>query len=287
MNNSFVANAMNKAVQNFLSENATLGDSIQRPGQKSFTSDNVDAVKHAQEGYHRVKKAADFIFSFRSFCRQEGYNEYETGRYLSSLSATPDFQGCACNPAECSALAVYFTLRAKNLDQVNIAIVLDPENVQNRQVLHEFVIIGEVTGEATAVSFLLKDVDSFLSSNLLAQSDPPWVIDATLDLACPLVDYPQQLGNAISKITHEGDVLSKVRPPLGKVHHLGDRTLRRMGSERANKLLHLYQFGQEVEPMAMYNLIYAGKVVAIEVTPGSKRIEISENDGLISSGTFF
>ena len=287
MNNSFVANAMNKAVQNFLSTNATLGDSIQRPGRKSFASDDVDVVKEAQEGYHRVKKAADFIFSFRSFCRQQQYNEYETGRYLSTLSASTGFDGCACNPAECCALAVYFTLRAKNLDQVNIAIVLDPEDVEDRRVLHEFVIIGEVTGNKRAESFLLKEVESFLRSSLLPRSEPPWVIDATLDLACPLVDYPQQLGNAISKITHPGDVLSKVRPPLGKVHHLGDRTLRRMGSERSKKLLNLYQFGMEVEPMAMYNLIYSGKVVAIEVTPGSKRIEISENDGLISSGTFF
>ncbi len=287
MNNRFIANTVNAAVQNLLHHFDTLGNSFNDYSQADFFSKKKQTVRKAHNRYHQSKEASEFLFGFRSFCQKENYNEYETGRYLYNLCATSDFKGIAANPAECTALAIYIALKGRNLDQINRALVIDKGALIRKKVLHQFVIIGEVAGDNTSAEFPLCDVGNYLKNNLLPQSEPPWALDAAFNLACSLEQYPEKLGTAISLCTEVDSVFEKIRPPIAEVLGWTKDQTRILGSERAARVESLYQVGPEIPPMAFYNLVFGGNLLTQIVTPQSTRVNLSKNDGTLNSNDLF
>ena len=254
MKNSFIANSVNATVQGLLSQHNILGTSLNTYSQKHFFTDCVDKITQLHAEYPRLQKASDFLYTSREYCRLQNYNDYETGRMLFDHCMTPSLaeEGIAANAHECSALAIFSALSSTNLAQVNRAIVITPGNKPSRRILHEFVIIGEVTGNETCVVMTMSKIAHFLTENLLPQSEPPWVIDAAINIVCQLTEYTGQLGLAMT--AYKGQT----------------------GSQQP---LHI---GPEITPTSFYGLVINGDLLAVEVTPKSTRLKISENEGKLN-----
>ncbi|WP_354009536.1 hypothetical protein [Endozoicomonas lisbonensis] len=195
------------------------------------------------------------------------HNDYEAGRRLYDHCMTPGLaeEGIAANAHECTALVIYSALSSTNLVQVNRAIVLDPGRTPSRRILHEFAIIGEVTGNKTRVAMPMDGIAGFLTKKLLPRSELPWAVDAAFNVVCPLKDYINNLGQAISTVNQAGT----------------------SGQAEGNNRLPPLQIGPEITPMAFYALISGGHLLAIEVTQKSTRLNISENEGKLNYSDFF
>ena len=275
MKNSFVANAVNAAVQTVLGQCSTLGISFNIYSQKNLSCENVDEKTKEHTAYPRLKRAADFLYSFRHYCKLKNYNEYQAGYHLvDNYFLDPYPEEMAASAYECTVLAIYVALESGRLNQVNRALVIiDRGDSASKRVLHEFVIIGEITGDEICVEFPMGEVGSYVAKNLLYQSEPPWAVDAAFNLACPLAQYPHMLGQAVSSAA-------------------GGAALNQSGmgtpdTKTAQKSHVLYQIGPEITPMAFYALVSGGNVLTVEVTRQSKRLDISENDGVLNYNDFF
>ncbi|UYM15712.1 hypothetical protein [Endozoicomonas euniceicola] len=264
MKNSFIANSVNTTVQKLLGKHNILGTSLNIYSQKSFFMDHVGENIKQNAAYPRLKKASSFLYTSRKFCELRNHNDYETGRILFNHCMNPFLakEGIAANAHECSALTIFSALSSTDLIQVNRAIVTTPGNNPSGKILHEFVIIGEVTGNKTCVVMRMNDIAHFLAKNLLPRSERPWVVDAAINIVCPLTQYIEQLGLAISSVNLAAD-------------------------KEQTDGLHPLHIGPEITPMGFYGLISGGYLLAIEVTPKSTRLNISESKGELNYNDFF
>ncbi|MCW7552431.1 hypothetical protein NX722_07195 [Endozoicomonas gorgoniicola] len=174
-------------------------------------------------------------------------------------------EGIAANAHECAALVIYSALSCTNLVQVNRAIVMNPGQTPSRKILHEFAIIGEVTGNTTCVAMPANRIADYLTDKLLPMSEPPWAVDAAFNIVCPLKDYINYLSQAICNFI-----------PAEKIGSTG-------GNNRQPPLL----IGPDISPMAFYAMVSCGELLAVEVTPKSTRLKISENEGILNCNDLF
>ena len=290
MNNEYIAKTVNTEIQLRLRAFGNMQSSFNVYADADFLSKEPSQVIKAHEAYVGSKAAADYLFAFRKFCQAQNYNEYETGRYLFNQCYTKDFHSLYANPAECAAMAIYLALRKgrSTLDQVTHALVVEHHYERHlTKVLHQFAVVGEVPAHEEDIKVPLRRVGTFLHNRLPAQIDRPWAIDPTFNLVCPLSEYPELLGNAISLMTQEDSVFEKVRPPIATVMGWTERSVRVLGSAMEKKLKERYQIANSMQPMAFYNYVFNAELLLMLVTQRSERLEISENDGAIGSTTIF
>ena len=290
MNNESIAKSVNTEIQLRLRAFGNMQSSFNVYADADFLSKNPSLVLKAHEAYVGSKAAADYLFAFRKFCKERGYNEYETGRYLFNLCFTKDFNSLYANPSECTAMAIYLALRKghSTLDQVSHALVIDHHYKRHlTKVLHQFAVVGEVPAKNEDIKVPLRKVGTFLHNRLPAQIDQPWAIDATFNLTCPLSEYPTLLGSAISMMTKEDSVFEKVRPPIATVMGWTEKNIKVLGGATEKKLKDRYQIANSMQPMAFYNSVFNAELLLMLVTQRSTRLDISENDGAIGSSTLF
>ena len=267
MKNSFIANSVNRTVQSLLGEHNTLGTSFNLYSQKRFFLDQVHEKIQTHAAYPRLKSASNFLYSARKHSMLSNHNDYEAGRRLYDHCVAPysSDNGIAANAHECTVLVIYSALSGTSLVQVNRAIVMSPGKAPSRKILHEFAIIGEVTGNATCVEMPMDRIAVFLTTKLLPRSETPWAVDAAFNVVCPLKIYINCLGQAISNVAaaeESGQAAGyKKQPPL--------------------------LIGPEVSPMAFYAMVTGGDLLAVEVTQRSARLNISENEGNLNYNDFF
>ena len=265
MKNSSIAILVNRKIQRLLNQNNKLGTSFSLYSQKNIFTDQVheNTKKHAD--YHRLHNASSSLYTTREYSKHRNYNDFETGLMLFSRFTTPYLaeEEIAANAHECSALTIFLALSIPNLPipaQVNRAIVTNSgDNASD--ILHEFVIIGEVTGNGTCVKIPMDELKLFLRKNLLPQSEMPWGVDAAFNVVCPLKEYIEHLGLAISYATRTGR--------------------RALGSPK-NSLIS----AQDISLKALHAMISYGHLLAVEVTQKSKRLNISENEGKLNYSDF-
>lgn len=290
MNNESIAKTVNAEIQLRLRAFGNMQSSFNVYADADFLSKNPSLVLKAHEAYTGSKVAADYLFGFRKFCKEQDYNEYETGRYLFNQCFTKGFNSLYANPPECAAMAIYLALRKNHntLDQVSRALVIDHHYKQHlTKVLHQFAVVGEVPAKNEDIRLPFRKVGTFLHSSLPTRIDQPWAIDATFNLACPLSEYPTLLGNAVSLMTKEDSVFEKVRPPIATVMGWSEKNIRVLGSATEKKLKDRYQIANSMQPMAFYNSVFNAELLLMLVTQRSMRLDISENDGAIGSSTLF
>ncbi|MCW7554285.1 hypothetical protein NX722_17000 [Endozoicomonas gorgoniicola] len=266
MKNSFIANSVNRTVQGLLGEHNTLGTSFNLYSQKRFSLDQVHEKIQTHAAYPRLKSASIFLYAARHHSMMSNHNDYEAGRRLYDHCMTPYADnGIAANAHECAALVIYSALSSTSLVQVNRAIVLGSGDNPSRKILHEFAIIGEVTGNATCVTMPMDRIAVFLRKKLLSRSETPWAVDAAFNVVCPLKVYINCLGQAISNVA----------------------TAEKSGQAKGYKKQPPLLIGPEVSPTAFYAMVSDGDLLAVEVTQGSERLNISENEGNLNLNDFF
>ena len=267
MKNDFIANSVNTTVQRLLGQYNTLGTSFNLYSQKRFFLDQVHEKILKHPAYSRLKSASSFLYMSREYCMLRNHNDYEAGRRLYDHCMTPYLadEGIAANAHECTALVIYSALSSTSLVQVNRAIVLDPGATPSRNILHEFAIIGEVTGNTTCAVMPMNRIADFLTKKLLPRSEPPWAVDAAFNVVCELKDYINHLGQAISNVT----------------------PAKESGQAAGNKRQPPLLIGPEVSPMVFYAMVSTADLLTVEVTQKSARLKVSESEGKLNYSDFF